>query len=191
MTSDLRLEARPCPESNDHEVRIIIDGVDWLGRGFLGLDPPELLSQLAIRPLKRLIVGRCECGCVGCDDLIADARQDGQIVEWIVSERGNLTFDAQHYHDEIARFASDHSWEDLGRMVERRVGEIFASATIEGEASFQWASTRIAANLVHLSFQDQHGQRLFEFGWDGSTLADAIAGARRFRRENCDDADGV
>ena len=49
---------------------------------------------------------------------------------------------------------------------------------------FDWASTRIQKGLVHLSFSKGLEQKLLEFGWDGASLANAIARAQQFRAEH-------
>jgi hypothetical protein len=184
MISDLRFEVLPNPETNDHQTRVIVDGRDWLGTDFLGLDPPDLSAQLA-SGRARLVVGRCLCGVVGCCDLIVDVSQREDVVEWRGRDRGPVIFDSVSYRAVILGLAGDHSWEDLGRRVERRVGEVFAGAVIDGAATFDWASTRIKSGLVHLSFSGEEGQKLLEFSWDGASLESALAGARSLRRERC------
>jgi hypothetical protein len=41
----LAFEIMPSPSSNDHQARIRIDGTDWLGQEYLGLDPLRLFAQ--------------------------------------------------------------------------------------------------------------------------------------------------
>lgn len=46
--AQLRIEVRPSPETNDHEVRLMADGeslVDRFSTGLIGLDPDDLLTD--------------------------------------------------------------------------------------------------------------------------------------------------
>lgn len=182
----LRLTVRRSAETNDSETRILIDGEDWLGEGYLGLDPPDLIGQLAVGARPRRNVGRCLCGAVGCDDLRVALHRDDQHVRWSLGER-EVVFDAADYDAELTRLAGDHSWEDDGRRAERLVGEVMRGAVLEDGASFMWASTRIARGTVHLSFERDEAQVLLEFGWDGADVEAAVRRARWLRRERCED----
>ena len=179
MASRLRFEIRPSPASNDSEVRIIVDDQDWLGPDHLGLDPPELVAQLTNQESDRkVIVGRCECGAVGCDDVVVTFRREGETTLW-----NSLSFNTQHYDDVVSGLASDRSWENTSRRVERLVAEVFAGSSIDDGYIFDWASTRIRPDLVHLSFSKDGVQRLLDFSWDGSTEESALRRARQFHRE--------
>jgi hypothetical protein len=68
----LTFEISPSPSSNDHQVRIRIDGEDWLGGDYLGVDPPRFFAQATLESGGRVLVGRCGCGCEGCDDVHVD-----------------------------------------------------------------------------------------------------------------------
>jgi hypothetical protein len=41
----LSFKILPCRESNDSEIRILIDDEDILGDDYLGLDPPAFLTK--------------------------------------------------------------------------------------------------------------------------------------------------
>lgn len=56
----------PNPETNDSEVRILIDDNDFLGNDYLGLDPPVFFDQQTFFQAGELMIGRCTCGCEGC-----------------------------------------------------------------------------------------------------------------------------
>jgi hypothetical protein len=94
-----------------------------------------------------------------------------------------FSFDPVQYDSELRRFTDDHSWEDVGRTVERLVSDVFKGVVTEEGFAFGWASTRIKANLVHLSFSKGSEQRILEFSWDGSTTESALARARSLQRE--------
>jgi hypothetical protein len=184
MNNRLRLRVAPSPASNDHEVRIEIDGIDWLGSEYLGLDPPHMSSQLLDQTLDKLIVGRCRCGEVGCSSALVKLHRNENVIEWTEDVRGQkIRFDTTTYDEEVARFLSDYSWEDVGRRVERLVGELFAGAVTDTGLRFNWASTRIASRIVHLYFSKEGKQRIFEFDWDTETAESALHRARTFQRE--------
>jgi hypothetical protein len=186
MTNRLRLRIQPSPETGDHQARIEIDGADWLDPDMLGLDPPDLLRELSRPNASTLLVGRCNCGVIGCGDVPVRLHRDATTVEWrTMADQGMLAFDASDYDAEVARFASDHAWEDLGRTVERLVGDLLAGLKTRNGSDFQWASTRIEPGRVHVSFTNTLGQQnLYDFGWDGATVESAVLGARSFQQEH-------
>ena len=94
-TITLRIE--PSPTSNDHQVRIQIDGHDWLGENYLGIDPPRFFSQSTLTTGGSAIVGRCECGTMGCDDRIADIVIESDEVTWNINKEYTLHFDKAAY----------------------------------------------------------------------------------------------
>ena len=45
---EFRIEVRPSPETNDHEVQLLADGkslIDRFSSGLIGLDPDDLLTD--------------------------------------------------------------------------------------------------------------------------------------------------
>jgi len=59
------------PNTNDHEVRPLVDGMDFLqldDEDLIGLDPPVFFKQDALLNGGTLFVGRCACGEIGCDN---------------------------------------------------------------------------------------------------------------------------
>lgn len=185
--SALKLEVRESQETNDHEVRIMVDGADWLGTDSLGLDPPELQEELArTLPVEDLLVGRCDCGVVGCDDVWVNAARNGLQVEWIGGPTSKVTFDADQYDREVRRFIHDHSWEPLGRRVERLVKDLFSQVVLDGH-QFTWASTRIRPAQVQLAFWNGEHQKLVAFGWDGVSEESALSQARVLLKELADE----
>jgi len=190
MASHLNIVVVDSRTSGDHQARIIVDEIDWLGGDYLGLDPSELVSQLASSGTARLIVGRCACGCAGCDDVVVEVRRTDDQTEW--SKDGCcISFDNEQYDIELERFSLDRTWETVGRQVEREVGYIFEHAITADGLSFDWASTRFRPsplNMVSLSFSKGGEQKVLEFNWDGTTLQSALDAARslydeQFRRD--------
>ncbi|NML07133.1 hypothetical protein [Sphingomonas sp. G-3-2-10] len=196
MTKRLDILVSSSPASNDHQARILVDGVDWLGPDALGLDPPELKNQLrreqpqqavvAVEPVSA-IVGRCSCGCVGCSDTVVRIYRYGTTVEWIGGPV-SVAFDAAQYDAEHTRFEVDRSWETLDRTVEREVGDMFAGTILDGKYAFDWASARIEAGLILLSYSSEGDQKLLRFKWDQASSVDAVQRAAEFRRRTFPDS---
>lgn len=81
----LEFRFAPSPETNDDEVRALVDGEDVLGpidRGSLGVDPPGFFAQPALLADGELRIGRCECGCVGCCDTVVRTAFADDRVTW-------------------------------------------------------------------------------------------------------------
>ena len=179
----LAFEIMPSPSSNDHQARIRIDGTDWLGQEYLGLDPPRLFAQPSLTCGGKLLVGRCECGCEGCDDVSVDVVRQGQEVLWTNTKGLRLHFDGEEYDKAIRSAREDFSWEDTKRTAERLVFGVFAGASMHDGYTFDWASARVRDGVMTLSFNKRGAQKLFEFAWDGHSPEDALAGARRFHKD--------
>lgn len=179
----LRFEIAPSRESNDHQVRIVVDREDWLGPRYLGIDPPEFFAQFSPAEKTELLVGRCGCGVVGCHDLRVAVSEYEDAVVWDAHDQGQLRFERDAYHNLIEQARSDFSWEDINRKAERLVSEIFLGCSLENGFTFNWVSARIKRNIVSLSFSKGREQRVLEFAWDGISIDSAISGARQFRRD--------
>lgn len=182
----LTFEMCPSWSSSDHQVRILADGEDVIERfgegGDLGVDPPEFFSQPNLLTGGRILVGRCDCGVVGCGDLEAEVTREGEHVEWVIGGH-RLVFEAGPYRQALRAAAADTSWEDTNREVERLVGEVLRGLELDGGASFQWASARFESGKVVLSFGSETGQSLARFDWDGRDPKAAVAAALAFRRD--------
>jgi hypothetical protein len=170
------------PGCKDHEARILIDGEDLLGADTLGLDPPDLARQLT-RESPEIRIGRCACGTMGCDDVIAIRTRDAGTVQWHVEGRG-IAFDEHDYDQEISRFLADRSWAPVERLAEFAVDPLFAGRKLEDRLEFDWSSGRIKRQVITLSFSDMREQRLLEFTWDGQTVDSATEGAGALLREH-------
>ncbi|SRR6266581_7772037 len=186
----LAFEIMTSPSSNDHQARIRIDGTDWLGQEYLGLDPPRLFAQPSLTDGGKLLVGRCECGCEGCDDVLVDVLRQGQEVLWTNAKGLHLHFDREEYERGVASARQDFSWEDTKRTAERLVSEVFVGVSLDDGYTFDWASARVRNGVMTLSFSKSGTQKLFEFSWDGQSPQDALAEARRFHKDRVEPLDG-
>lgn len=191
MHKSFTIAVEPSIETNDHQARLLVDGRDWLGPEFAGLDPPMLEAELLGKGVGALVLGRCRCGVPGCNDLKVEVKRTERSVEWWAPGAALLRFNPAKYDAEVARFARDKAWETPGRTVEREVDRLFRGTTIRGGLEFQWASTRIQEGFVRLSFGKGQRQKFLKFRWDGARVADALNEAKLFRAErfsHCDQA---
>src|SRR5215472_18585129 len=115
----LRIEVRPSQETNDHEVCLLGDGeslVDRFSNGLIGLDPDDLLIDpcplRAENVPRRVTVGRCSCGIVGCGSVEVEIRRDHDEVIWTgLNSSQRVYFLAVQYDAEVERAFRDHTWE--------------------------------------------------------------------------------
>lgn len=170
MMNRLSYVIRPFPEDRSHEVRWIVDGQDWIGSDAMGLDPDDLGPLLTAVPQEHLLVARCVCGVIGCGDLRVDMRRTENTVEWHCQGRKPLIFNSTDYDQLIAQLAQDHSWEPVGRTIERRLNALFRGTRTADGHVFAWLSTRCKANVLTIcAIRDGH-QLLWEIPWDGRSL---------------------
>ncbi|MEP4038540.1 hypothetical protein [Pseudophaeobacter sp.] len=166
----------PAECSNDHEVRLLVDGADVLGADHLGLDPIEFFRFVRPDMAGRVLVGRCGCGCIGCSDVFAEVTIADRHARW---QLFNMTyhFEIAAYRSTLAGVASDHSWEDIGRRVERILTERIRDDNrwATEDTHFDWVSTRCSRHQLTYSFSIGGQQVTFATGWDGQTETDAIA----------------
>lgn len=185
----LTIAVEPSTEINDHQARLLIDGKDWLGPEFSGLDPPMLKTELLDKGVGTLLVGRCWCGSVTCRALHIEVTRTERSVQWSVSRTVWLRFNPGQYDAELTRFAQDTSWETVGRTLEREIEPLFRGTTIRRGFEFERVSARNQDGFVHLSFRKGHRQKFLKFKWDGTSVADGINRAKVFREErfsHCD-----
>lgn len=179
----LNIKCVASPETNDHQASILVDGVDWLGDDYLGLDPPRLFQQETLLCGGRTIVGRCNCGCEGCDDVVVDIIINENVVKWQSPKGYVLTFNRSEYESEISTKSSDFSWEDSNRTAERLVNGVFDSTLLPGGWKYDWSSARMGKGKISLSFTLNDQQKLIEFGWDSEDPLTAEKRARQLKRE--------
>ena len=167
------------PDTNDHQVRPFVDGTDWLGDGHLGLDPPKFFRQSALRSTGELIIGRCECGVIACDDRTVLVDRDDNFVYWRTDSGGDVQFAANEYDTELERAAVDFGWESVGRTAERMVDTAMIGTTTSDGYLFRWSSTRVRADTLTLCFERNGDQRLAALHWSGRADDEVVDAARR------------
>jgi hypothetical protein len=168
------------PETNDHEVRILIDNEDILGKDYLGLDPPSFFSQDNFAQNGELMIGRCTCGVEGCCDYPVTVIVNDNTISWTNGYGLNLVFEKEIYDRSITAAKNDHSWEDLKRRVERLVENILKNSQTKDNYIFNWASTRIKNKQITLSYSKNGDQKLFDIKWDEKTEINAENNAIHF-----------
>jgi hypothetical protein len=159
-------------ESNDSEIRILIDEIDFLGNDYLGIDPPAFFAQNNFEKNGVLMIGRCTCGSEGCDDFPITVKVEENIIIWTSENGFELIFYKENYLKTINLAKVDYSWEDLNRKVERLTTNILKNSETKNEFIFDWASTRIKLKNITLSYSKKGEQKLFEITWDGKSEND-------------------
>ncbi len=176
----LSFKILPTDESHDHEVRILIDNSDLLGQDHLGIDPPEFFGQLSLETSGQILIGRCSCGVVGCDDYPVTVNIFDDKISWTNNNGLNLEFDKSAYLKTISIAKTDYSWENKERRIERLTSDILKKTKTINDYKFDWTSARIKENVITVSYSKDGQQKLFEFNWDGQTAQSALTGANRF-----------
>lgn len=174
VVNQLSFDIRHSPESNDHQVRILVDNIDILGKEQLGLDPPDLIDALHPAAKGDILVGRCNCGCLGCGDVFARITKQEDCIVWHYEDQ-TFRFSAVSYKAALTKLATNHDWEDINRHVERRLN--LALSTYEcgaKENGFRWVSTRVGRNQLTYSFVKNNEQKLLVIHWGGATFEDAF-----------------
>ena len=172
----LSFEILSTEESHDHEVRILIDNDDILGKDYLGIDPPEFFDQHNLVTKGQILIGRCSCGVVGCDDYPVEVEIIDNKVIWTNKNGLNLEFDKSTYEETILNAKNDHNWESKERRIERLTSEVLKNTLTSDNYMFDWTSARIKENVITVSYSKDGQQKLFEFNWDGQTEQSALTG---------------
>ena len=173
----------PSPETNDHEIRILVDDQDFLGDDYLGVDPVSFFSQ-SFDSEGILNIGRCTCGDEGCGNFPVNVSFNQNTVSWTNNSQLNLQFDKNEYLNAIDRAKNDHSWEDINRKVERLTTEVLRNSQTKNGCIFDWASARIKDKQITLSYSKNRNQELFYLSWDGQTEKNIKLNAERFLKTN-------
>jgi len=173
----------PSPDTNDNEVRILVDNVDLLGNDYLGIDSLPFFSRNNLDKNGIVMVGRCTCGVEGCCDYPVTIAVVGDKVTWTVSSGLTIIFDKAAYNSSIEKARNDYSWEDIKRKVERLATEVLQYSIIEDGYRFDWASARINNNEIVLSYSRNGTQKMFRIFWDGRTENEVRQNAEAFLKQ--------
>ena len=163
--SVIRFLVVPSPDTNDHEVKIFIDGEEFIRRhwpNMMGMDPDDLLSYRHLsaqdEPHEATVV-RCGCGVVGCGSAsVRISGQGGRVIwdDW-QGVSGNppaetLIFDRDQYM----------------KAVKYAIASIVDHSTLaENNLKYQWASGRIRDATLTVSLSGPEGchQILVHLDW--------------------------
>jgi hypothetical protein len=177
----IQLVVLPSPDSNDHQVRILIDELDWFAEDYLGIDPPRFFDQPFLLIGGQAIVARCICGDEGCDSILAKVTVDESMIIWETNKGRVLKFDKQPYLSTIRAAADDFSWETPERTAERLVTAVFRGATLVDGYCFDWASAQIRPGKIGLSFSRTASQKMIYIDWDGQNPSSAEINGKKCR----------
>ena len=181
----------PSPDTNDHEVKIFVDGRDFIAQhwsAMMGMDPDDILSYHELLPGDSphgATVVRCGCGVVGCGSAWVRISADGNRVIWDTWQgdtgnprAGTLVFARDQYGQAVKDAVEDHSWETPDRTAARILGSLVDHrALTANNLKYQWASGRIRENTLAISLggpEDCH-QILVYVPWSKQS-PDEIAG---------------
>jgi hypothetical protein len=178
----LSFKFEPCPDSNDHEIRVLVDQEDVVGKSFLGLDPPSFFAQ-NFDVDGTLLIGRCNCGVEGCSDFRVTVAFLDDVVRWTSDNGLKVSFPRTHYLEALDAARNDHSWEDVKRTSERIAQGILSQTRTRDGFEFDWASTRIKKAKITLSYSKQGMQKLLEICWDGKVQS-VEPSVKLFAQEN-------
>ena len=138
------------PTSNDHQVRIAVDGIDLISEfsdHSLGIDPPVFFRQEALTSSGKLNIARCECGVPLCDDTDVNTVHEADTVTWngLPETRfgKSLVFDRAQFLQAVHKASNDHAWETTERTAERCIADLNMALPASHGLRFCWASGRI------------------------------------------------
>lgn len=136
--SQLSFQVNAGENSNHHEARVLVDGVDILKSidpQMIGLDPVEFFLQKSLLDSGTLYIGRCSCGVLSCGWIDVNVNRTASSVEWSADYLGatNYEFDLHEYDRVIERASSDTAWETVDRTAIRLVKQMdFSQAKAVG-----------------------------------------------------------
>ncbi len=181
--NEIAFTIRPSEETNDHEVRIIVDGrdiIEQIDREMLGIDPPEFFEYSTLLGSGELTIARCGCGVIGCGDATVNVMRDKTTVTWdhFNPQTGgvdSLTFSRSQYDSAVADAMNNHDWETTERTAERLIGDIDFSHLQEHGLAFSWASGRIDAQSISISLNlNSQYQVLVHLPWNHADAESAV-----------------
>jgi hypothetical protein len=172
----------PSPETNDFEVRVLVDGQDFIKKHWpdmMGMDPDEVLSFDVLEPRDiphEEVVIRCGCGVVGCGSVSVMISGEGDRVNWDSwnGDQGNpppeaLAFERGQYLKELEQAIADKSWETPDRTAARLLSSMVDRESLAAHGlSFQWATGRIRDDALTVSLEGPpgHHQILVHTPWN-------------------------
>jgi hypothetical protein len=186
-TVELRVSVRASPETNDHEVCLFGDDQDLVNRfgdRSIGLDPDDIPTTpcpLSASDLEReCVIGRCDCGILGCGDVRVRIRIDGELVIWSPSHglREPVYFALHQYRSEIERALADHTWETPERTASRLISSrIDREKLADHGFKFCYASGRSQPGSMTVALWLEPGpyQVLVQYPWSGPVDLDLLA----------------
>ncbi|MCE9544804.1 MAG: hypothetical protein K8T25_04695 [Planctomycetia bacterium] len=180
---EISFTVEPCVGSNDHQVRVIIDGHDLIARvnkAMLGIDPPEFFADRALSQSGDLIFARCNCGVVGCGDGTVRTSRDDSTVTWsevrpAIPGIESFLFSRRQFDAAIHIAKNDFSWETTERRAERLINGLnFTRFNVHGLA-YRWASGRLDQAKISVCFiLNSKYQVIVHAPWTHNTVESAI-----------------
>ena len=170
----LRISVQPSPSSNDHEVMLWVENDNLLSRfdgDAMGLDPDDILvTPCPLLPSDRprtVLIGRCDCGVIGCGDAEVTIARDGDVVSWTTDVRTiGVRFDAAQYIGEIERALADRSWETPERTAAWLIAASIDRAHLaRAGLTFTWASGRARSHVMTVALTASGYQILVRVPW--------------------------
>jgi hypothetical protein len=182
---ELRIEVRPSPGTNDHEVQLLADGkslIDRFSSGLIGLDPDDLLTDpcplRAENSSRPVILGRCSCGIVGCGSVEVEIQRDHDHIIWMSMDSSQqVCFLAAQYDTEIDRALRDYSWETPERTAARLISQAVDSGALARRGFvFSWASGRCRDGMMTAALVLTPGpyQVLINIPWNGEDIESIV-----------------
>ena len=187
---ELRITVRPSPETNDHEVCLTAEGESLIGHfsdGLIGMDPDDLLSDpcplRAEDSSRRVVIGRCSCGIVGCGSVEIEIRRDHDEVIWMAGDSSRqVRFRAAQYDAEVERALLDHTWETPDRTAARLIAlAVDRTALRQKGFELSWVSGRCRDGMMKAALILTPGpyQVLVGVPWNGKDIEVIV---ERFKR---------
>ncbi len=162
----LSISVRPSPETNDHQVVLRSeegDLIERFGDRMIGLDPDDIMVEPC--PLlpgdapRSVLIGRCDCGVIGCGSVEVTIAVEEGVVSWATAVRTvGVRFDVTQYTAEVQRALADFSWETPDRTAARLIAKSVDRDRLAGAGlEFTWASGRIAQNTMTIALAYTEG----------------------------------
>jgi hypothetical protein len=192
--SQIQFRVEPSPETNDFEVKIFVDGADFIGTNWpdmMGMDPADVLSLefLAPREIRHYqTIVRCGCGVVGCGSVALWIEREGDRVTWEwptqrleYTSPKSVVFELEQYLQALNAAIADTSWETPERTAARLLKPLVNhDALAAHNLRYHWASNRIREGkfTVALKGPELDRQILVHTSWEQETpheIAEKVA----------------